>query len=247
MKTISSPNIEPPDLEPSGFKQISNLEKTPKMSCVITRRIVGHEDLNANGSLFGGKIMAWIDEIAFMSARRFAGIPQVVTVNVDNISFVMPMYHGEHVILTAQVNYSGRSSMEIGVKVERENPFSGAREHATSAYLTFVALDASGKPIQVPRLLLENDEDVRRYEEASLRVKVRNRMKAHLKRKLQKPHFPSARKKVDATLQLDFKPNYLLTRKLKVIGANEWSEALDRRVGRVESRIIRSLKLLDFT
>jgi acyl-CoA hydrolase len=127
--------------------------------------------------------MSWIDEVAFMSARRYSGRPFVVTASIDNITFGMPLRLGDHVILTSQVNYVGRSSMEIGVKVEKEDPYTGARTQATSAYLTFVALDKRGKPTEVPRLVLENPEDTRRFEEARLRVKVRERIRRYLKKK----------------------------------------------------------------
>lgn len=157
--------------------------KTPRDSAFITRKIVGPDMLNPNGTLFGGMVMSWIDEVAFMSARRYSGRPFVVTASIDNITFVMPLRHGDHVILTSQVNYVGRTSMEIGVKVERENPYTGERTQATSAYLTFVALDKRGKPKEVPRLVLETTEDQRRFEEAHLRVKVRERVRAHLKKK----------------------------------------------------------------
>ena len=129
--------------------------------------------------------MSWIDEVAFMSARRFSGRPFVVTASIDNITFLQPLRMGDHVILTSQVNYSGRTSMEIGVKVEREDAYTGERAQATSAYLTFVALDETGKPCLVPELLLETPEDHRRYEEALMRVKVRERVKAYLKRKIE--------------------------------------------------------------
>jgi acyl-CoA hydrolase len=158
-------------------------EKTPRDSAFLTRKIVGPDQLNPNGTLFGGTLMSWIDEVAFMSARRHSGRPFVVTASIDNISFQMPLRLGEHVILTSQVNFVGRSSMEIGVKVEREDPYSGNRTQATTAYLTFVALDKSGRPTEVPRLRLENEEDQRRSEEARLRVKVRERVRQYWKRK----------------------------------------------------------------
>jgi len=159
------------------------LEKSPKDSAFLTRKIVTSDQLNPNGTLFGGVIMAWIDEVAFMSARRYSGRPFVVTASIDNITFMMPLRLGDHVILTSQVNYVGNTSMEIGVKVERENPYTGERAQATSAYLTFVALDKHGRPKPLPKLILETPEDQRRYEEARLRVKVRERIRAHLKRK----------------------------------------------------------------
>src|SRR5438105_4621738 len=104
--------------------------KTSRDSVVLTRKIVTPPQLNPNGTLFGGVLMSWIDEVAFMSARRYSGRPFVVTASIDNITFLMPLRSGEHVLLTSQVNYVGRTSMEIGVKVERENPYTGERVQA---------------------------------------------------------------------------------------------------------------------
>lgn len=160
-------------------------KKSPRESSFLTRKIVTPDLLNPNGTLFGGVIMSWIDEVAFMSARRYSGRPFVVTASIDNITFLLPLRTGDHVILTSQVNYAGRTSMEIGVKVEKEDPYTGDRTQATSAYLTFVALDEHNKPCPVPEIRLETDEDHRRFEEALIRVKVRERVKAHLKRKVE--------------------------------------------------------------
>jgi acyl-CoA hydrolase len=160
--------------------------KTVRESAFLTRKIVGPDQLNPNGTLFGGVMMAWIDEVAFMSARRYSGRPFVVTASIDNITFLAPLRSGDHAILTSQVNYVGRSSMEIGVKVENENPYTGERTPVTSAYLTFVALDKRGKPKSVPRLVLETPEDHRRHEEAAIRVKVRDRLRRHLRKKYER-------------------------------------------------------------
>jgi acyl-CoA hydrolase len=160
--------------------------KTPRESTFVTRKIVASDMLNPNGTLFGGVIMSWMDEVAFMSARRYSGEAFVVTASVDNITFITPLRLGEHIVLTSAVNYVGRSSMEIGVKVERENPYDGKRSHANSAYFTFVSLDKKSRPKSVPPLKLETEEDHRRYEEAKLRVKIRSRLRAHLRKKLQK-------------------------------------------------------------
>jgi acyl-CoA hydrolase len=163
--------------------------KRPQDSAFNTRKIVGPDHLNPNGTLFGGVIMSWIDEVAFMTARRHSGRAFVVTANIDNITFLTPLRLGDHVILTSSVNYVGRSSMEIGVKVEKENPFNGSRVRATSAYLTFVALNKRGIPRVVPPLNLETLEDQRRFEEAKLRIQVRARMRRRLKRKLAASQF----------------------------------------------------------
>jgi acyl-CoA hydrolase len=169
--------------DPKSSKK-SRLKKTPRESSFVTRKVVMPEMLNPNGTLFGGVVMSWIDEVAFMSARRHSGRSFVVTASIDNITFLRPLRNGDHVLLTSQVNYAGRTSMEIGVKVEREDPFSEKREQTTSAYLTFVALDDKAKPCLVPELTIETEEDQRRFEEALVRMKVRERVKAYLKRKV---------------------------------------------------------------
>ncbi|MGZ3709821.1 MAG: acyl-CoA thioesterase, partial [Bdellovibrionota bacterium] len=178
----------------SDKKSPARTAKPVSESAFLTRKIVSPDLLNPNGTLFGGVLMAWIDEVAFMSARRFSGRPFVVTANIDNITFLRPLRTGDHVVLTSQVNYVGRSSMEIGVKVENEDAYNGERVPVTSAYLTFVALDKKGKPVAVPRLTLETPEDERRHEEARLRVKVRERMRSYWKRKyaLQQREMPPA-------------------------------------------------------
>ncbi len=166
------------------FKSKKLEAKRPDESQIMTRKVVSTEHLNPHGTLFGGYLMAWIDEVAFMSARRHAGVPTVVTVNIDNISFLTPLKLGEHIMLTARVNYVGRSAMEIGVRVEKEDPYTGTTEHTNSAYLTFCALDKSSKPVAVAPLKLDDVEDLRRYNEAVLRLKVRKRLKNHLSNKL---------------------------------------------------------------
>lgn len=160
------------------------LSKSPQESIIESRKIVSPEMLNPNGTLFGGVIMSWIDEIAFMTARRHSGRPFVVTVSIDHISFLIPIKMGEHIFLSACVNYVGTSSMEIGVKVEKEDPYTGDRVHANSAYLTFVSLDEAGKPTKVPELKLYSDDDIRRYKEARLRVRIREKLRRRMKRKL---------------------------------------------------------------
>jgi acyl-CoA hydrolase len=125
------------------------------------------KDTNAHGTIFGGKVMQWIDIAASVAAMRHSGGP-VVTASIDALHFLTPIQLGEIVVLQAQVNYAGRTSMEIGVRVEAEDPRTGARRYTTKAYLTFVAV-AEGKPRPITPLVLETDEDRRRYEDAAMR------------------------------------------------------------------------------
>jgi acyl-CoA hydrolase len=102
----------------------------------------------------------------------------VVTASIDALTFLTPIHLGEIVRLQAQVNFVGKTSMEIGVRVETENPANGARRYTTKAYLSFVAIDAGGKPRAVPALALEDDEDRRRATDAGARRAARLALRA---------------------------------------------------------------------
>ena len=123
---------------------------------------------NAIGSIFGGQIMSWIDIAAAIAAQRHSN-KEVVTASIDRLDFVAPVYKGWVVNLHASVNFTSKTSMEVGVRVDAENPKTGEVFHTASAYCTFVALGSNGKPIAIPELILENDEDRRRFEAAKER------------------------------------------------------------------------------
>ncbi|MCO4773915.1 MAG: acyl-CoA thioesterase, partial [Deltaproteobacteria bacterium] len=118
--------------------------KAPRDSAVEMTQLVLPNNANNRGTAFGGQIMAWIDIAAAVCAARHAH-GSIVTASVDAVDFVRPIKQGHVVVLKARVNYVGRSSMEIGVRVEGE-VFGGGRYHATTAYTTFVALDDAGDP-----------------------------------------------------------------------------------------------------
>ena len=129
-------------------------------------------DLNANDTVFGGLIMAHMDRFAAVAAdRHAAGV--CVTASVDAVHFIAPARRGDVLIFNAAVNRAWTTSMEIGVKVDATSYDGSDRRHILSAYMTFVALDASGKPRPVPPLTPENDEEQRRYREAQLRRDLR--------------------------------------------------------------------------
>ena len=111
---------------------------------------------NSFGSIFGGVIMSWIDIAAAISAQRHCRMP-VVTASIDDLHFIAPVYKGWIVNLKACVNFVAKTSMEVGVRVDAENPIEGKTFHTASAYLTFVALDAQGKPTLVPPVLPETE------------------------------------------------------------------------------------------
>ncbi len=120
---------------------------------------------NPAGNVHGGVIMKMIDDAAGVVAIRHAR-SNVVTASIDRLEFHAPVYVGNLVVLKASLNYVGRTSMEVGVRVEAEDLRSGVVRHTASAYLTFVALDDHGRPTAIPSLALESDEDRRRWEGA---------------------------------------------------------------------------------
>lgn len=137
---------------------------------------------NALDSVFGGQVAAWIDICAAVSAQRFAR-RAVVTASIDELHFLRPIRIGMVVVLQSMVNDAWRTSMEVGVRVEAEDPRSGDRIHCCSAYLTFVALDASGRPTPLPELARSDDPDhARRAREARARRDHRLAMREERRR-----------------------------------------------------------------
>ena len=143
-------------------------EKKVSDSHVQMAEIVFPNDANPHGSMHGGKVMQLIDIVASMSALRHCRKP-VVTASVDSLDFRYPIKVGHMILLKASVNYTHRTSMEVGVRVESENPLTGERFHTSSAYLTFVALDEHGKPSKVPSVVPETEEEKERFKAAGLR------------------------------------------------------------------------------
>ena len=149
--------------------------KSPSQSAVESRYLVMPDQANPSGTAFGGVIMGWIDMVASLAAQRHSKT-NIVTVGIDSINFRHPIYIGDHVLLKACVNYVSRTSMEVGVQVIKENPLTGKTARATTAHLTFVALDENRKPTPVIPVLPETDDEKRRYENAKLRVKTRKEL-----------------------------------------------------------------------
>lgn len=126
------------------------------------------------GVMFGGVMMQWIDVCAGVAAMRHAG-GAVLTASIDRLDFLTPVRVGEICVLAAQVNYAGRTSMEVGCRVETEDMRTGVRRYTTKAYLTFVAIDDAGAPRKIPALTLATDDDRRRHAEAGRRREDRLR------------------------------------------------------------------------
>ena len=131
-----------------------------------------HQDANLAGNVHGGVILKDIDNTAGMVASRHANA-NAVTASIDRVDFYSPVYVGDLLRLLASVNYAGKTSMEVGVRVEAENFMNGEVRHTASAYLTFVALDADGKPTRVPRIIFETEDEKRRNREALIRREIR--------------------------------------------------------------------------
>ena len=127
---------------------------------------------NPLGTVFGGVIMSWIDICAAIAAQRHAR-RVVVTASIDMLHFRAPITVGCVVHLKAQVNHAWHSSMEVGVRVDGENPLTGETRHAATAYLTYVALDEKRRPVEVPAVLCETPEQERRSRDAQARREKR--------------------------------------------------------------------------
>jgi acyl-CoA hydrolase len=125
-------------------------------------------DANQLGSLFGGKLMQYVDLAASISAARLSR-SAVVTASIDSLVFLRPIRIGQLVVIKSAVNRVFRSSMEVGVKVFVEDLPTGEVSHVSSAYLTFVALDPSGRKLEIPPVIPETEEEKRRYEQAATR------------------------------------------------------------------------------
>jgi len=154
--------------------------KTPSQSAVLTRYMVMPQDANPFGTAFGGVIMSWIDMVASMAAQRHCGT-EVVTAGIDSLSFEAPHRIGDQVVLMAMVIYVGMTSMEVGVRVVREDLTTGQQTAATRAYLTFVAVDKQHRPIPAPPIVPQTEDEKRRWLNAAIRVKARKELRAKMR------------------------------------------------------------------
>jgi len=145
------------------------VEKSVSASAVREQvYLVFPNDLNSNDTVFGGMILAQIDRLGAVVADRHSG-GVTVTVSVDAVHFMAPARRGDVLVMHAAVNRAWRTSMEVGCRVEAEAVGGGPRRHILSAYLTFVATDADGRPRPVPPLQPQSADEQRRFREAELR------------------------------------------------------------------------------
>lgn len=157
-------------------------QPSKKMRETITIKTshVSPPDTNHHGNLFGGKLMSDIDDVASIAATKFARKP-VVTVSTDSVDFFKPIRIGDAVTLEAIVTWSGRTSMEVFVKVVSENLLSGEKSIAAFSFLTFVALDENGNPTPVPQAVPDSEEERWLHETAQTRAAHRKKRKKESK------------------------------------------------------------------
>ena len=157
----------------------SNLPRPVRDSQSEMAEIVLPNDANPLSALLGGRLMHWIDMAGAMAAHRHSR-NYVVTASIDHLDFLVPVHVGDLVILRSSVNRVFHSSMEVGVKVWVENYLHDDCQHVSSAYLTFVAVDAGGRHVQIPAVVPETEEQQRRYDDAGKR---RDSRRAYLDRR----------------------------------------------------------------
>jgi acyl-CoA hydrolase len=163
------------------FDGISRPEgKLVSESQVTMARQMMPDDANPWGYVHGGVVMKMVDECAGSSATRHARC-RVATVAIDYMSFLHPVHVGDLLTLKASVNDVGRTSMEVGVRVETENMMTGERRHTSSAYVVMVALDGDGNPVSVPPLLATTPDETRRMAAAKIRRSQRKQLEHALK------------------------------------------------------------------
>lgn len=178
-KTVRMNAVEDPDAKPTRkdgavTQRMVNPQpgRAPRESLVTKTEIVLPSDANALGTVFGGRVMEWIDIAAAIAAGRHCR-SVVVTASMDDLHFLAPIKVGDVVVLQAQVNYTARTSLEVEVEVFSEHRESGERKQCCHAWLTFVALDDDGKPTTVPPLLPETKDERRRWQDAEERRRIR--------------------------------------------------------------------------
>jgi acyl-CoA hydrolase len=146
--------------------------KPVRASMTVLSDLTYPPNANIHGTVFGGHILQMVDKAAAVCGFRHAG-EGCVTVAMEKVEFLVPIRVGDFVSVEAQVNYVGRTSMEIGVEVFAENPMKGTRLHTNSCLVTMVAVDQKGRPVPVPGLLLETPEEKARYKAAEQRRQAR--------------------------------------------------------------------------
>jgi acyl-CoA hydrolase len=156
--------------------------RTPAESASEMTELILPNDTNTLGNLLGGRIMHFIDLVGAMAAYRHSRT-HIVTASIDHIDFIAPVHVGDLLILKSRLNRAFSSSMEAGVTVWVENTIAGTQRHVASAFLTFVAIDPQGRPVAVPQLQPETEEEMRNYEDAGRRREHRKQVRSESKRR----------------------------------------------------------------
>jgi|SRR5699024_4544793 len=146
----------------------------PELSMTV---LMTPEMANFSGNVHGGTLLKYMDQVAYACASRYAG-SYVVTISVDQVVFRAPVHVGELVTFLASVNYTGHSSMEVGIKVITENTYERSMRHTNSCFFTMVAVDENQQPTEVPALVLDTYDRKRRFHQAKLRRQLREELQA---------------------------------------------------------------------
>ncbi len=146
--------------------------KAPRHSHTTMAELMMPHMANVLGNVHGGVLLGMMDRVAAVAAIRHAQ-RSCVTVSVDRVHFREPIHVGELVTMYSSVNYAHRTSIEVGVRVEAENVLTGQRRHTNSCYLTYVAIDPAGRPVEVPPVVPETDEEQQRFRAAATRREQR--------------------------------------------------------------------------
>lgn len=154
--------------------------KRIKDSQVVISELMLPSHSNFNGKIHGGYILSLLDQIAFACASKHSAV-YCVTASVDTVDFLNPIEIGELVTMKASVNYVGTSSMVIGIRVEAENIQTGAIKHCNSSHFTMVAKNEQGASVPVPGLILETDDDIRRFVQSIKRSSMKKKRKQEFK------------------------------------------------------------------
>ena len=154
------------------MRKTARPSKTVKDSQHETSELMMPHHANNLGHVFGGVVLSMMDKTAAVAAFRHSRL-NVVTASIDRVDFREPILVGDLVVMKASVNYVGTTSMEVGVRIEAEELLTGRRRHTNSCYLTFVAVDRNGRPIEVPGLIAETPDEARRFQAAQQRRKRR--------------------------------------------------------------------------
>jgi acyl-CoA hydrolase len=157
--------------------------KPARLSHTTIAEVMMPHMANVLGNVHGGVLLGMMDRVAAVSAIRHAQ-RTCVTVSVDRVHFREPIHLGELVTMYSSVNFTHRTSIEVGVRVEAENLISGVKRHTNSCYLTFVAIDENGRPVVVPPVVPETEEEARRFRAGEIR---REQRIAELKAKAKEP------------------------------------------------------------